>query len=237
MSSDYIDKQEYIQSQYSNSPTIKQILNDFRDYIRPETDIQTIYDNIINIDTAQGVGLDYWGRIIGVRREIFVDDTSIDYPVFGFRNSGLNPFNQGVFITLSDLISGNRIIAVLNDEQYRRLLYFKALANISSADLATLNKITSILFNNTTLTATNILSEGTLTNGDKYNSSPMQVRFLWREKDVSNINRAMFEQCIILSLSAGVGYTLNFIADDVIFGFSGSGLNPFNQGIFGTITT
>ena len=57
MSSDYIDKQEYIQSQYGNSPTIKKILNDFRDYIRPEIDIQTIYDNILNIDTAKRVGL------------------------------------------------------------------------------------------------------------------------------------------------------------------------------------
>ena len=235
MSSDYIDKQEYIQSQYGNSPTIKKILNYFRDYIKPEADIQTIYNNIINIDTAQGIGLDYWGRIIGIRREIFTSDTIAPYPLFGFNGSGLNPFNQGVFVTVSDLESGNRVIATLDDTQYRRLLYFKALANISSADMSTLNKISSTLFSNESLIVTNISVEGTLKNGDKYNTSPMQVRWIWRVNDISNVDRTLFTQCIVLSLAAGVGYVVNVISEDPLFGFNGSGLNPFNQGVFVTV--
>lgn len=229
------DTQEYIQSQYSNSPTIKQILSSFYKYINPCADIKTVYDNILNIDTAKGKGLDYWGRIIGIKREIFTADTMAPYPLFGFNGSGLNPFNQGVFVTMDNLETGNRVIATLGDDLYRRLLMFKALANISSADMATLNKISTNLFNTKNLVVTNIQSEGTLENGDKYNTSPMQVRWIWRTNSVSNVDKSIFTQCIILSLSAGVGYIFNAISLDPLFGFNGSGLNPFNQGAFGTI--
>ena len=229
------DTQEYIQSQYSNSPTIKQILSSFYKYINPCADIKTVYDNILNIDTAKGKGLDYWGRIIGIKREIFTADTTAPYPLFGFNGSGLNPFNQGVFVTMDDLETGNRVIATLGDDLYRRLLMFKALANISSADMATLNKISTNLFNTKNLIVTNIQTEGTLENGDKYNKTPMQVRWIWRTNSVSNVDKSIFTQCIVLSLSAGVGYIFNAISPDPLFGFYGSGLNPFNQGNFGTI--
>ena len=231
-----LDTQEYIQSQYSNSPTIKQILKSFYDYINPNADIKTLYDNIINISTAKGKGLDYWGRIIGIKRELYTTDTVSVDPLFSFRGSELSNFNNGIFVTLDDLQSGNRVLAVLNDDLYRRLLMFKALANISTADMATLNKLSSKLFNTTDLIVTNIQTQGTLKNGDKYNTTPMQVRFTWSADNISNIDRTLLTQCIVLCLSAGVGYVLNIIPKDNIFGFYGSGLNPFNQGIFGTIS-
>lgn len=229
------DTQEYIQSQYSNSPTIKEILSSFYNNINPCTDIQTLYDNILNIDTAKGIGLDYWGRIIGIKREIFIDDTTAPYPLLGFNGSELNPFNQGVFVTLDDLETGNRVIATLGDDLYRRLLMFKALANISGADMATLNNFSTELFNTEDIIVTNIQTEGTLDNGDKYNASPMQVRWIWRTNSITNVDKSLFTQFIVLSLAAGVGYSFNVISKDPLFGFSGSGLNPFNQGAFGTI--
>lgn len=229
------DTQEYIQSQYSNSPTIKQILSSFYKYINPCADIETVYNNILNIDTAKGKGLDYWGRIIGMRRELFTADATAPYPLFGFRGSELNPFNQGVFVTLDDLETGNRVIATLGDDLYRRLLMFKALANISSADMATLNNISTMLFNTKDIVVTNIQSEGTLDNGDKYNASPMQVRWIWRTNSITNVDKSLFTQFIVLSLAAGVGYVFYVISPDPLFGFSGSGLNPFNQGVFGAV--
>lgn len=234
MADDYIDKQEYVQSQYGDSHTIKGILNDFRSDILPGADIGVLYDNIINVDTAKGIGLDIWGRIVGVERNMYVDDSYVDYPLFGFRGGGsnANPFNQGMFFDPDQVISGERVLVTLDDDNFRRLIMYKALANISSADMASINRLASILYQDEDLLCTNIVDEGTLPNGDYYNTSPMYVRFVWRNNEVSNLNKQLFETGVIFSLVAGVKYDVKIISKDPLFGFAGSGLNPFNNGAF-----
>lgn len=234
MADDYIDKQEYVQSQYGDSPTIKGILNDFCSDILPDADIGVLYDNIINVDTAKGIGLDIWGRIVGVNRNMYVDDSYVDYPLFGFRGGGsnANPFNQGIFFDPDQVISGERVLVTLDDDNFRRLIMYKALANISSADMASINRLASILYQDEDLLCTNIVDEGTLPNGDHYNTSPMYVRFVWRKNEISNLNKQLFETGVIFSLAAGVKYDVKIISKDPLFGFAGSGLNPFNQGAF-----
>ena len=228
------DTQEYIQSQYGNSPTIKKLLWAFRGHIRPEIDIQEFYKNIMDIDTATGKGLDIWGRIVGVERNIYIDDSYVDYPLFGFKGGGknANPFNQGVFYDPAYVISGDRVLVTLDDGNYRRLILFKALANISTADMATINQLSAKLYEDEDLLCTNIIDEGILPNGDKYNTSPMYVRFIWRKNEISNLDKQLFNEGIIFSLAAGVQYDVKIISKDPLFGFAGSGLNPFNNGAF-----
>lgn len=228
------DTQEYIQSQYGNSPTIKKLLWAFRGHIRPEVDIQEFYKNIMDIDTATGKGLDIWGRIVGVDRNIYIDDSYVDYPLFGFKGGGknANPFNQGVFYDPANVISGDRVLVTLDDGNYRRLILFKALANISTADMATINQLSAKLYEDEDLLCTNIIEEGELPNGDKYNTSPMYVRFIWRKNEISNLDKQLFNEGIIFSLAAGVQYDVKIISKDPLFGFAGSGLNPFNNGAF-----
>lgn len=228
------DTQEYVQSQYGNSPTIKKLLWAFRGHIRPDVDIQEFYKNIMDIDTATGKGLDIWGRIVGVDRNIYIDDSYVDYPLFGFRGGGknANPFNQGVFYDPAYVISGDRVLVTLDDGNYRRLILFKALANISTADMATINQLSAKLYEDEDLLCTNIIDEGTLPNGDKYNTSPMYVRFIWRKNEISNLDKQLFNEGIIFSLAAGVQYDVKIISKDPLFGFAGSGLNPFNNGAF-----
>ena len=232
---DYQDKQEYIQSQYSNSPTIKKILNDFRDAILPDVDIDTFYKNIMDIDTASGIGLDIWGRIVGIDRYIVVNDTTSTTPLFGFNGSKLYTFDNGVFYSEYFIESGNKVIATLDDDNFRRIILFKAFSNISDCSLKTLNTLSKLVFDTYDLQVTNINVKGTLKNGDVYNSYPMHVRWIWRVNNLSNIDRAIFNQYVILSLSAGVGYTVNVISKDPVFGFYGSELTPFNQGNFATV--
>ena len=228
------DTQEYIQSQYGNSPTIKKLLWAFRGHIRPEVAIQESYKNIMDIDTATGKGLDIWGRIVGVDRNIYIDDSYVDYPLFGFKGGGknANPFSQGVFYDPANVISGDRVLVTLDDGNYRRLILFKALANISTADMATINQLSAKLYEDEDLLCTNIIDEGTLPNGDKYNTSPMYVRFIWRKNEISNLDKQLFNEGIIFSLAAGVQYDVKIISKDPLFGFAGSGLNPFNNGAF-----
>ena len=55
-----------ILSQYANSPTITQLIQNMDGYIDPSADIDSFYDMIWNIDSAVGKGLDIWGKIVGL---------------------------------------------------------------------------------------------------------------------------------------------------------------------------
>lgn len=235
METQKLDEQDYIISQYGASPTIKQLLYDFAQNINPDDDIAEFYKNIMDIETAKGEGLDYWGRIVGIERNIYIDSTTSEDPLFGFKGGDAVPFNQGIFFDPANVQTGQRILVTLIDDSYRQLILYKALANISAADLGTLNQLAYKLFGDGDILVTNIVIEGTLPNGDKYNTTAMNVRFVWRRNEVSNLDKALFEQGIVLSLAAGVKYDLKIISKDPLFGFAGSLLNPFNQGAFVTI--
>jgi hypothetical protein len=57
-------------SQYGNSPTILALIDSFNAAIDPTADINNFLTHIWQVDTAQGFGLDIWGRIVGVSRTI-----------------------------------------------------------------------------------------------------------------------------------------------------------------------
>lgn len=202
MSEEALDNQEYIQSQYGNSPTIKKLLYAFKGRISPDSDIDVFYENIMDIDTATGYGLDVWGNIVGVTRSLTLTDGTI---------------------------------IKLDDDNFRSYIKFKALANISDASMATLNEMSQVLYNDDSLIITNVLTPGSLPNGDYYNTTPMRVKWTWRANSVSELEEALFSNGIILCLAAGVGWSIGIISTDPLFGFQGSELNPFNQGAFGVI--
>lgn len=57
-------------SQYANSPTLLGIINSFNAAVDPCDDINNFYTMVWDVATAQGFGLDIWGRIVGVGRTI-----------------------------------------------------------------------------------------------------------------------------------------------------------------------
>lgn len=111
-----------IASQYANSPTLLQLIASFNQCVNPDIDFTNFYNLVWNIDTAAGFGLDILGRILGVTRQL---DVPAIYPVMvapGLRN--------------------------LNDDQYRKLLYAKALTNISATSSPAINRVLRLLFPN-----------------------------------------------------------------------------------------
>jgi hypothetical protein len=62
--------QQTVISQYANSPTLLALIRNFNSAIDPSLDIDNFYAWIWNVATAQGFGLDIWGRIVGVSRTI-----------------------------------------------------------------------------------------------------------------------------------------------------------------------
>ena len=187
--------QPYLLTQYADSVTITQLLADFRDNIDAQNDTDLIEKQFMDIDTAQGIGLDILGRIIGIPRIVQYASQAI----------------------------------TLNDETYRRLLKYKAYANISDASLATLNKMLYTLFDEDLFTAENIVVKEQ-NGGEYYNSFPMHVRFT-AKRELNDEEKILFNVGAILNLSAGVGWSLIVIQDN-IFGFKNSELQPFNCGTF-----
>ncbi len=127
-------------SQYSNSPTLVQLIHNLDDYIDPRTDIDTFYSFVWNVDTAQGFGLDIWGRIVGVGRELNL--ILNDY--FGFKEGtpGVFPFNEAPFYNGAGLTS----VFTLADDAYRKLILTKALFNIVSTNAPSVNQLLQNLF-------------------------------------------------------------------------------------------
>ena len=108
-------------SQYANSPTILQLINNFDQQVNPAPLLQSFYDYIWNIETAQGFGLDILGRIIDLPRQITVP--------------AIYPFTipAGAYS--------------MTDEQYRRALYLKAMSNVSDSSGAGINRGLRLLEN------------------------------------------------------------------------------------------
>lgn len=210
------DIDETIQSQYAASPTITALARAIWKVINPADDIELFYSKMFNPDTAEGVGLDIWGRIVAIPREYTAVDTESAYfafnPSVGAINSRAAPFNQAPFY--SEITGKVR----LNDNAYRVYIYLKALINIGTSSLGDLNRALKTL-----LPECNVMVEHVDT---------MTVRLVI----LNGINE--YAKVALLSipwLPAGVQLQLYEITTPT-FGFAGSGLQPFNNGTFATTT-
>jgi hypothetical protein len=129
-------------SQYANSNNLTQLIENFDAYIDQTENISQFYDLVMNLDTAQGYGLDVWGRIVGVQRvlNVVVSDW------FGFSEAvpGADPFGQGAFWNGEPLTSNY----ALADDSYRTLIIAKAMANITNGSIPAINQILLALFPN-----------------------------------------------------------------------------------------
>ena len=116
-----------ILSQYANSPILTGIIENAAEAIDQTENLNAFYDNIWNIASAVGYGLDVWGRIVGVERNIQVqvtewfgfseaepgslsfDNTQAFYysPALGFAE-GFTPFGQGSFDLAQQWVSNGQ---------------------------------------------------------------------------------------------------------------------------------
>lgn len=134
---------ETIISQYANSDILTSLIVDFASYIDQTKNIDNFFDLVWNVDTAQGYGLDVWGRIVGVTRVLEVSTGQF----LGFEGpagaSGAE-WNVAPWYAGSPLSSNY----YLSDYAYRNLILAKALANISDGSIAAINQLLINLFPN-----------------------------------------------------------------------------------------
>ena len=210
-----IDFEKTIISQYGNSPTILQLVQNMNAYLDPRADFDAFFDYVWNVDTAQGFGLDIWGRIVNIRRELQIPNAPV---YFGFKDAlpGSYPFDEAPFY---DGTPPATQTYKLSDDAYRKLILTKALANIASSNAPSLNQLLQNMFADRGRCYVNDMGG-------------MQFRYTF-EFDLTPQEYAIVTQSGVLPRPAGVNAIL-FQSALPLFGFSEAGLSaaPFGQGVF-----
>ena len=149
-----INWQGTVISQFNQSPTLQSLLYAIDQWIDPTIDMEAFYQYIWNVDSAEGYGLDVWGRIVAVNRVLHVQFPAL---YWGFDEAGVfsaAPFNTdmtapppadqggGVFYK-DERLTDNQ---VLLDPEYRTLILAKALFNITNGSIPAMNQILVNLF-------------------------------------------------------------------------------------------
>lgn len=199
-----------VQSQYAASPRILALAAQFWDTLNPTASFDLMIAKMIDPSTAEGYGLDVWGRIVGIKRALI--PVAGDYLAFAppanvtnpegnsWDNAPFNPVNSAGYAS---------------DPIYRTYVYVKAMLNIGNGSLADLNRYFSLLYPDSGI---KIIHSGT-----------MIIRVL----DFS----VRLTAADILALRTldwvplGVGWQL-WQGEPDCFGFAGSDLQPFDQAPF-----
>lgn len=242
-----IDVEKTIISQYGNSATITQLIRNMNGYLDPRADFDAFFDFVWNVDTAQGFGLDIWGRIVNISRLLTVP---VVPEYFGFNEAAESayPFGQAPFF---DGTPPATQTYTLSDTVYRKLILIKALANISRTTAPAINQLLQNLFSGPRTYA--VLSytplDSFILDEDRTDYSystavtdvnrcyvndlgGMTLRYTF-EFDLEPWEFAIVTESGALPRPAGVGVIL-FQSALPLFGFSEAGQSaaPFGQGVF-----
>ncbi len=200
-------------SQYGNSVTLLQLIDNMNGYIDPATDFDNFYNLVWNVSTAVNFGLDIWGKIVNVSRNLNIPGTVSN---FGFKE-GVNyqPFGQ------APLYNGPGASTVyrLSDDAYRTLILVKALANICNCSAPSLNQLLRNLF----------AGRGRCYVNDYGN---MQMRYMF-EFALTPYEFAILTQSNAIPRPAAVSATVVQFDVPTMFGFKEAGdYKPFGSGVF-----
>jgi hypothetical protein len=127
-----------IQKQWSNSPAICQLVENFNQYFSSYANLNLFFANVWDIETAQGYGLQIWARIVGIGTSVIVSQPDF----FGFSQGGFDGFGQGPF----ESASGGSSTYNLADPVLRQLILVKAMYNICDGSYPAVNQLMLNLF-------------------------------------------------------------------------------------------
>lgn len=208
------DLKETLLSQYANSPVIISIIETMNEAIDPNYTIDNFYNILWNLRTATGWGLDIWGRIVGVSRNVQMP--APDQTTLGFKttpqDSHFTPFNNAPFSGAGSKFQTYR----LPDDLYKQLIIVKAASNILYATAPNINKYMKSIFN-----------------GRAYYqiTGHMTAKYVF-EFELTAFQRLIAYTLKLLPEPCGVLVSYQSISIGEVFGFDGTGYQPFDQGVF-----
>ena len=199
-----------IMSQYANSPAILRIIGDINDAIDPKYYIDDFYNYVYRLSTARGFALDIWALKVGVSRSAPMSNPNV--LSFGFKPSG-EPWNTYPFSG-----SGSGFVSYqLPDALLRQLIIIKAAINIIYATAININKLLLMIFNGRRA---------------YYNiTGHMTAEYVF-EFALSPFERMIVYTLKMLPQPCGVGISYRESDPNRIFGFEGSELQTFDNGVF-----
>lgn len=174
--------------------------------------------NVWNINTAQGFGLDIWGRILGQSRYLQVTQTPGDN--FGFYAnadaSGAQPWKPWSQAPFYGGDASGTVAFSLQDSSYRQLLLVKAASNIARCDVKSINALMRSMFG----------SRGRCYCGYDL-AQPMHIGYHF-EFVPTNVERSIIESGLFPCPAGMTPIYLYQVIDYVPFGFRGmnAGADP-----------
>lgn len=173
-----------IQSQYAHARRIRNVARKVRQQIDATQNMVELHSMVADMQTAQGVYLDWWGQRVGVDRLLKVNGEWYRF----------------------------------DDDYYRFLLFYRARCNLADSTAATMNRM---------------LSELTDTRVFVVDYQQMNISSVVIIGAISDLQAQILAQYGLLNRPAGVlANYLIIYPDEKIFGFLGSELLPFDQGVF-----
>ena len=134
-------------SQFANSPTLLRLVQNMAAYIDQAQNFANFYNFVWNVDTAQGFGLDIWGKIVNVSRLLQIPITA---RYVGFQDgtgpgtgTDVEPFSEKGSWYVPAAATQSYL---LQDGPYRQLILTKALANIVNTTVPAFNQLLQNLF-------------------------------------------------------------------------------------------
>lgn len=205
-----LDVNQTVISQYANSPVIRSVIDSFRAAANPSAVINDWFQRVWNVDTAEGYGLDVWGRIVGVGRMLYVEDANeVGFNEGNYQSFGGGPFYSGALNTANYR---------LGDEQFRTLILAKARANISAVTAPLINHLLAQIFAG---------------RGRCYVGDPGKMRMILTfEFTLQPWERSLLTQSGVIPRPAGVQLFIQEIDPSSRAGFSEGGWAPFGSGNF-----
>ena len=168
-------------------------------------------DSFFETIFGQEVGLDIWGRIVGIGRlfDIRATQTSFGYQT---PTGDYSPFGQDSFASDENTTT----VYLLEDDAYRNLIMLKAMSNIIYATAKNINQLLINLF-------------GTRGRAYYLTLGQMRARYVF-EFELTPFEQALI-QTDLLPRPSGVLIDFYQVTVPSTFGFSGSSFQPFEQGI------
>lgn len=140
-----INVEKTIISQYQKSPRLVALVKDIDQFLDPRADIEALLTNIMDVETANGYGLDCLGKIAGVSRLLKITATT---PSVGFYidslPAGAQPYKPMSYGTFS--VSGVTQNYSMADDVYRFVVQAKMLSNIVATTYPALDQVLKNLF-------------------------------------------------------------------------------------------
>lgn len=172
-----------LQSQYSHSERYRQLGLLFNAEIDASPQLDAFFNNILNPETAVGVWLDWWGKRVGVTRNLLIDGVDIR----------------------------------LDDDFFRFLIFYRAVVNVSNGTAETINRLLTKLIGLSVFVS-------------DYQNMSIRIRIVG---EPTSVQIAILKNYGLLNRPAGVLANIESVApNELVFGFFGSNLLPFNQGVF-----